>query len=120
MTGEIHLASSTGLNLTPEKNSSDVARPGDLMMNTKAIIAFLPGFLLLISCATPTDRNIPINAVQCTDPRPQICTMDYTPVCATGCTTASCETTELKTYANACSACADPAVNYHQPGECES
>jgi len=90
------------------------------MMKTKALIASLPWFLLLTSCATPSGGEIPANAVQCTDPRPQVCTMDYTPVCATRCTTTPCETPEVKTYANACTACADPSVSYHQPGECGS
>jgi hypothetical protein len=85
------------------------------MMKTKALIAILPWFLLLTSCATPIDGQIPANAVQCTDPRPQVCTMDYTPVCAT-----RDETAEMVTYANACTACADIIVSYHQPGACES
>lgn len=88
------------------------------MMIVKAVAVLLPGLLLLTSCATPTDRQIPASAVQCMDPRPQICTMDYTPVCASHCITTLCEAPVMKTYANACGACADPAVNYHQPGEC--
>ena len=96
-----------------------------LMMKIKAIIAILPGCVLLVSCATHRVEQIPPNAVQCTDPRPQICTMDYTPVCATrdngtGCTTTPCESTETATYANACMACADPAVMYHLPAACGS
>jgi hypothetical protein len=93
----------------------DTSQPGALMMKTKAIIAVLPGFLLLASCATPMGGQMPANAVQCTDPRPQICTMDYTPVCAT-----RAEATEMATYANACTACADLSVIYHQPGACGS
>jgi hypothetical protein len=41
--------------------------------------------------------------------------MDYTPVCAT-----RAEATEMATYANACTACADLSVIYHQPGACGS
>ena len=89
-------------------------------MRAKAVAQLLPGLLLLTCCATPTDGQIPASAVQCMDPRPQVCTMDYTPVCAAHCTITACETPEMKTYANACGACADPAVLYHQPGECES
>ena len=85
------------------------------MMKTKTTIAILPWLLLLTSCATPTDATIPANAVQCTDPRPQVCTMDYTPVCASRDATG-----EMATYANACTACADITVMYHQPGACES
>jgi len=95
------------------------------MMKVSAIIAILPGFVLLVSCTTHRVEQIPLNAVQCTDPRPQICTMDYTPVCATRdnskpCATAACEPTETATYANACMACADPAVKYHLPTACGS
>jgi hypothetical protein len=48
-------------------------------------------------------QSKPIDGLQttCIAPRPQICTMDYTPVCA------RLENGELKTYSNACSACAD-------------
>ena len=52
--------------------------------------------------------------VQCTDPRPQVCTMDYLPVCgrlAGG---------KTKTYANGCGACADPAVDGYAPGACQA
>jgi len=84
------------------------------MMQTKTILAILPWFLLLTSCATPTGGEIPANAVQCTNPRPQVCTMDYTPVCAS-----RTETAEMASYANACTACADVTVSYHQLGACE-
>ena len=83
------------------------------MIKSVAEIAILPWILLLASCAATSAGQIPTNAVQCTDPRPQVCTMDYTPVCAT-----RREITEMATYANACAACADLAVIYHQPGEC--
>jgi len=94
-------------------------------MTIKAQIAILPALVLLVSCATQRVDQIPQGAVQCTEPRPQICTMDYTPVCATRdngkrCATTPCESTEKATYANACSACADPAVIYHLPAACES
>lgn len=67
------------------------------------------------------DKNV--LSVQCTYPRPQICTMDYAPVCAkrdseVRCVTAPCQTTEKKTYANACSACANPAVKSYILGKC--
>ena len=48
----------------------------------------------------------------CKDPRPQMCTMDYRPVCGT--TTSG----EEKTYSNGCSACSDLSVLSHVPGEC--
>ena len=50
--------------------------------------------------------------IVCKDPRPEICTMDYRPVCATK-TDGS-----QATYANGCSACSDPAVVEYREGEC--
>ena len=102
------------------KNCADIYRPGNMMMKTRALIALLPWFLLLGSCATPTGSETPTNAVQCIEPRPQVCTMDYTPVCAKRCANTSCESVEMRTFANACTACADPLVVYQQPGACES
>ena len=46
-------------------------------------IAFaLVAFLALAACASqePVDSN-PLT--QCTEPRPQVCTMEYAPACAT-------------------------------------
>jgi hypothetical protein len=50
---------------------------------------------------------------QCTDPRPQACTRDYVPVCG------ALKAGGVKTYSNACDACADAAVLGHRPGACE-
>jgi hypothetical protein len=49
----------------------------------------------------------------CTEPRPQICTMDYRPVCA------QLEDGTFKTYSNGCTACSDSAVKGHREGACE-
>jgi len=48
----------------------------------------------------------------CTDPRPQICTMDYRPVCA------QLEDGSSKTYANGCTACSDQSVTAYEEGAC--
>lgn len=66
--------------------------------------------VLVAGCATqPTDQP-PIT--ECTEPRPQICTMEYDPVCGklNGTT---------KTYASGCTACSDPRVSGYTPGACE-
>ena len=60
---------------------------------------------------------------ECEDPRPELCTRDYRPVCAlrdTGvrCITTPCPSTEWKTYSNACSACSDPDVMGYKLDEC--
>ncbi len=62
--------------------------------------------------------------VACTDPRPEMCTHDYRPVCAqrdngVRCVTTPCDSTDARTYPNACSACADPKVYSWVPGACE-
>ena len=50
----------------------------------------------------------------CPEPRPQVCTMDYTPVCARH-TDGS-----YKTYSNGCTACSNPSVEGYLEGACES
>lgn len=62
-------------------------------------------------------------ATTCAEPRPEMCTRDYRPVCATvdtgiRCITTPCPSTEQRTYGNACSACGDKKVISHVPGEC--
>jgi len=62
-------------------------------------------------------------AKECSDPRPEMCTQDYRPVCATRdtgirCVTEPCPASEQKTYSNACSACSDPKVMRWVAGPC--
>lgn len=61
--------------------------------------------------------------VRCEEPRPQICTQEYVPVCGlrdTGirCITTPCDSTEWKTYSNACVACGDLAVFGYRQNQC--
>lgn len=62
----------------------------------------------------PEQATAPVpRLTRCEDPRPELCTADYNPVCgllADG---------TYKTYSNGCSACADAAVSGHRPGACE-
>jgi hypothetical protein len=62
--------------------------------------------LLLGACVSgaPDKALAAEGATACEDPRPQVCTMDYTPVCAT------LTDDSVKTYSNGCSACADAKV----------
>jgi hypothetical protein len=62
--------------------------------------------LTLGACASAgSDQSIAAaGATICEDPRPQVCTMDYTPVCAT------LQDGSVKTYPNGCGACADANV----------
>ena len=51
--------------------------------------------------------------VTCPEVRPEICTMDYNPVCG------SLSDGSIKTYANGCGACSDRNVNSYSAGECK-
>ena len=81
--------------------------------------------LLLAACQQAESPGKVSGATVCEDPRPEMCTREYRPVCAlrdTGvrCVTEPCDNTEQKTYGNACDACADPAVISYTEGACEA
>ena len=85
----------------------------------------------LVACASPKARETiasessVIQVIECTEPRPRICTREYRPVCAvkdtgTRCVNAPCSAaTEKVTYATGCTACADPKVYRYTLGECK-
>ena len=67
--------------------------------------------LLLVGCgATPQNPAGPATA--CVEPRPQVCTMEYDPVCALK------ADGSRATYSSGCNACADSAVTGFDPGPC--
>ncbi len=72
---------------------------------------------LSISCASYSEKydiNEPgaTDVILCEEPRPQICTREYKPVCAT------LQDGSSKTYATGCTSCSDSSVKSYQPGEC--
>jgi hypothetical protein len=71
--------------------------------------------LLLGACTTapPVEPTMVTVTQVCEEPRPQVCTMDYRPVCA------SLTDGGIKTYANGCTACGDAAVSSWTEGACE-
>jgi hypothetical protein len=82
----------------------------------KAIIALLAGLGLGACVPATTVEQIQIpqpELVACKDPRPQMCTAIYDPVC--GLTADD----SYQTYASACTACGDTKVSGHRPGACE-
>ncbi len=97
----------------------------------KMILTSITIFMFATACqstsnktSTIPEENNPLT-VSCKDPRPEICTQEYVPVCATKdtgvrCVTTPCPSTEKVTYPNACSACADKKVYSHVLGTCES
>lgn len=73
----------------------------------------LPGMgLLLAGCALPGEKPPPVDYAACGAPRPEVCTMEYRPVCGLH------EAGLKQTYSNACSACADLTVVAHTAGAC--
>ncbi len=104
----------------------------DIPMPLRAVYAAL--FVLsLIACSDggtspeetstpPQTSNIPL--IACQNPRPEICTFEYNPVCGQGdtgirCITTPCPSSEWRTYSNTCSACSDSSVAGYVPGACE-
>jgi cytochrome c5 len=67
-------------------------------------------FALLLFASTAEAQQP--STTRCTEPRPQMCTQIYSPVCA-----AAADGTK-KTYGNSCSACAEKIVVSHTPGTC--
>ena len=69
--------------------------------------------LLLGGCAATTADTKNLAKLQgCEEPRPQVCTMDYRPVCA------SLIGGGWKTFSNGCSACTDSGVEGWRDGAC--
>jgi len=65
------------------------------------------------SHAATEDSAVTGNITACTDPRPQICTREYRPVCA------NLSDGSTKTYATGCTACSDPKVSGYRDLACE-
>lgn len=94
------------------------------------LIMTLCVLILLTSCSNapqsaaeqqPPSNNT--NIQTCPEERPQMCTKQYAPVCATRdtgirCIKAPCPSTEERTYGNGCTACADEKVIGFIPGAC--
>ena len=83
------------------------------------VAAFLVFIVLLpAGCACVQDKGPasgaadPEDLVICSEPRPEICTMDYQPVCA------KMEDGSYKEYSNGCVACSDQEVVGYVEGNC--
>lgn len=71
--------------------------------------------VLVIACTSVSEKEQLADdpaIIFCTDPRPQICTREYRPVCGQR------DDASLKTYGNACTACGDPEVMGYRIGPC--
>ncbi len=73
-----------------------------------------------VGCAAEAQKPEPTagnDLVVCTEPRPQMCTMQYDPVCGR---IGEGDGAAWKTYASGCTACGDPEVSAYRPGgECK-
>jgi hypothetical protein len=80
---------------------------------TRKTLGVLALCWVLGACASGGEKSMPeAGATVCEDPRPQVCTMDYRPVCAI------LEDGSRKTYSNGCSACGDASVSSWVEGAC--
>jgi len=66
------------------------------------------------SPAKDRQGDIGVEYTACTEPRPEICTMQYDPVCG------QMADGQRKTYASDCSACSDQRVVGYTPGACST
>ena len=94
------------------------------------LLSILLSGLLLTACANQPEQAsaAPAAAVEfsqiegyvkaCKDPRPEMCTREYRPVCASlRCESGDC-TQSIKSYSNGCVACRDSQVVKYKPGRC--
>jgi len=79
------------------------------------ISALMITLVTLLPGCTPKQTGIlTAKDVICESPRPQICTMDYVPVCAV------MKNGSQKTMSNACTACSLKEVTHYRPGPCKA
>ena len=73
------------------------------------LISFL--IICFTSCDTNSDKEI--LDTMCSEPRQEVCTREYDPVCGYK------SDGESKTYSNGCSACAEKEIIGYNNGECD-
>ena len=83
-----------------------------LFLETECSMRSASGLLLLLLLAGCETQPTPTLVTLCSNPRPQVCTMEYAPACG------SLVAGGFRTYASPCSACSDPAVAGYQAGPC--
>jgi len=82
-------------------------------MLIKSKILFAACFLSVAAYAHDSDEKDK-KITLCKEPRPQMCTMDYTPVCGL------VNNNMVKTFGNACGACGELKVSAYITNECQS
>jgi len=88
-------------------------------MMTEKNYRFVPFTILALSAISVgcSSASVKEGLTECTEPRPEICTMDYTPVCGLQRVSGS---EQWKTYSNACTACSDSTVIGYKKDACEA
>ncbi len=76
------------------------------------LLSLLCSACVMESSVEPRDQPSETTAVACSEPRPQMCTMDYRPVCGV------LKQGDKKTYSNGCAACSDKEVVSWLENEC--
>ncbi len=91
------------------------------MLKTSPLLYLFSLTILTVGCATTSDEKNDINIepgaldiILCEEPRPQICTREYDPVCAT------LKDGSTKTSSTGCTSCSDPDVVGYTRGACET
>jgi len=65
------------------------------------------------SCANTQEVLMPdVKLIQCSEPRPEVCTQHYQPVCGFE------HDDNHKTFPNACTACSNPEIVSYYDGKC--
>lgn len=83
-------------------------------MQSKTLHAGL--LLAALAACQPVSEQARVAAefpLRCPDTRPEVCTQQYDPVCA------STGAGRRQTFSNACHACADRRVQAYRPGRCD-
>lgn len=88
-----------------------------MLRRTRILVAGAMAVTVVTACTTADSANEDASATSgitaCKEPRPQICTAHYDPVCGLH------ENGDFKSHANACSACSVASVSGYRPGACE-
>jgi hypothetical protein len=88
-------------------------KKGDIMNGILKSTAVLGLGLFLYACESAQKSTIPLTEfTECKDPRSEMCTREYRPVCAKR------DTGEWVTKGNSCTACADPKVHGYTKDAC--
>lgn len=89
------------------------------MLIISRLILLVSVSMLSVSCATTYPENNKINhepgaldLILCEEPRPQVCTQEHDPVCAT------LQGGGAKTLSTGCVSCSDPEVVGYKAGAC--